>query len=71
MGPPKRPVRSSYVVRPRGSGAISRLRGTGASRGGMRVIRKEASDMRIMRRQLLLARQRDRARLIKIARLTR
>lgn len=40
-------------------------------RGGVRIIRRgESNDMRIMRRKLMYAQQKDRARVLKIARLT-
>lgn len=72
MGPPAKraPVRSG--------GFVSRIRGS-SSRGGVRsgrggsgrIVRRESNDLRIMRRKLMYAQQKDRARVLKIARLTR
>lgn len=70
MGPPKRPIRSSLVVRPRGGLSVRGIRGT-SSRGGYRIVRRESADIRMMRKKLFYAQQKDRARLMKIARLTR
>lgn len=47
---------------------------TGMRVGGMRVVRtrvNESNDLRTMRRQLLYAQQKDRARLLKIQQLKR
>lgn len=79
MGPPKRMLRSvagtSYISRPRGTmnmrGGMMR---SGMRVGGMRVVRtrvNESNDLRTMRRQLLYAQQKDRARLLKIQQLKR
>ncbi|XP_017463362.1 PREDICTED: uncharacterized protein LOC108356771 [Rhagoletis zephyria] len=75
MGIQKRPMRTGYISRARGN--ISSYRGGMRStmlRGGVRIIRNnrnEANDLRIMRRKLLYAQQKDRARVLKIQRLTR
>lgn len=81
MGPPKRPLLrsvagTSYISRPRGSMSVrggmirSNMRGVGT----MRIVRprlNESNDLRTMRRQLLYAQQKDRARLLKIQQLKR
>lgn len=71
MGPPSKrpPVRSSFVSRIRGSSRIAVRSGRGGGSG--RIVRRESNDLRIMRRKLMYAQQKDRARLLKIARLTR
>lgn len=71
MGPPTKraPIRSGFVTRIRGS---SNRGGVRPGRGGSgRIVRRESNDIRVMRRKLMYAQQKDRARLLKIARLTR
>jgi len=79
MGPPKRMMRSvagtNYISRPRGTMSMrGGMMRTGMRVGGMRVVRtrvNESNDLRTMRRQLLYAQQKDRARLLKIQQLKR
>lgn len=71
MGPPSKrpPVRTGFVSRIRGSSSRGGLR---TGRGGSgRIVRRESNDLRIMRRKLIYAQQKDRQRVLKIARLTR
>ncbi|KAM8709699.1 hypothetical protein ACLKA7_016500 [Drosophila subpalustris] len=79
MGPPKRPIMRSvagnnYISRPRGSMSIrgGMMRNNMRGIGGLRIVRpriNESNDLRTMRRQLLFAAQKDRARLAKIQQL--
>lgn len=71
MGPPSKrpPVRSNFTSRTRGSSSRVGVR-TGRGVPG-RIVRRESNDLRIMRRKLMFAQQKDRARVLKIARLTR
>lgn len=79
MGPPKRPLLrsvagTSYISRPRGSMSIrgGMMRNNMRGVGTMRIVRprlNESNDLRTMRRQLLYAQQKDRARLLKIQQL--
>lgn len=81
MGPPKRPLLRSvagtnYISRPRGSMSIrgGMMRNNMRGVGNMRIVRpriNESNDLRTMRRQLLYAQQKDRARLLKIQQLKR
>ncbi|XP_030373343.1 titin homolog [Scaptodrosophila lebanonensis] len=77
MGPPKRPLLrsvagTSYISRPRGTMRGSIMRSTMRGVGPMRMVRSrinESNDLRTMRQQLIYAKQKDRARLLKIQQL--